>query len=375
MNTLKTKNPLLRNMFSVDETKLQESCEHNRDFLYTQLCMTGHKVLVVLTITSSILFFFSKAAFTVILPTVMISTLLVDLQLIKYKQYNISNQLNAIAMSFMAGFIALIVPSTLLESLLFSSAMIIMIFQKGEKLEWKTILIIGIMFLSIVLTKILYPSLMVLNIEKWQASVFQISTLTVVTVSVFLSISYYKKHTKGLEKSINMEKKALFMDNIKVLEKKESEFLKEKENLEKKLMLKQNDLESVNANVLVQLQNKKNILMNLEQTLTINNPKSIIQSVIFDIKSQMDTDKKFTTLQENIEDINAAFSTRLISKYPNLTKNDRELCAYIKLGMASKEIAQLRNTTENAINVAKSRLRKKMDLTQNKEIAERLYQL
>ena len=48
--------------------------------------------------------------------------------------------------------------------------------------------------------------------------------------------------------------------------------------------------------------------------------------------------------------------------FPTLKKNDLKLCAYLKMGLSSKEIASLLNTNLRSIETARYRLRKKLGL-------------
>ena len=48
--------------------------------------------------------------------------------------------------------------------------------------------------------------------------------------------------------------------------------------------------------------------------------------------------------------------------HPSLTANDLRLCAYLRLNLASKEIAPLLNISPRSVEVKRYRLRKKMDL-------------
>lgn len=65
----------------------------------------------------------------------------------------------------------------------------------------------------------------------------------------------------------------------------------------------------------------------------------------------------------HFDHVHANFLTNLKEKYPNLSPNDLKLCAYLKLNLSSKEIAQLLNITPRAVEVSRYRLRKKLGLT------------
>ncbi len=64
----------------------------------------------------------------------------------------------------------------------------------------------------------------------------------------------------------------------------------------------------------------------------------------------------------HFDQVHANFLTNLKEKYTNLSPNDLKLCAYLKLNLSSKEIAQLLNITPRAVEVSRYRLRKKLGL-------------
>ena len=62
------------------------------------------------------------------------------------------------------------------------------------------------------------------------------------------------------------------------------------------------------------------------------------------------------------EKVHPGFFVRLKTKYPSLTIKDQRICAYIRLGLSTKEIAGLVNITPESAEITRIRLRKKMDL-------------
>lgn len=59
---------------------------------------------------------------------------------------------------------------------------------------------------------------------------------------------------------------------------------------------------------------------------------------------------------------NKKFITSLSSMNPQLTQNDLKLCLYLKMNLSTKEIAQLQYKSPESVKVARSRLRKKLNL-------------
>ncbi len=73
-------------------------------------------------------------------------------------------------------------------------------------------------------------------------------------------------------------------------------------------------------------------------------------------------------------EINKKFYPSLLAKYPNLSKNERRLCAFLKLGLSTKEIAQITFQSERAINVSRYRLRTKMGLIKEESLGVEIFQ-
>lgn len=60
--------------------------------------------------------------------------------------------------------------------------------------------------------------------------------------------------------------------------------------------------------------------------------------------------------------VHADFNKNITDKHPNLTPSELKLCAFIRLGMANKEIAGVLNQTGDSVKTSRYRLRKKMNL-------------
>jgi DNA-binding CsgD family transcriptional regulator len=59
------------------------------------------------------------------------------------------------------------------------------------------------------------------------------------------------------------------------------------------------------------------------------------------------------------------FYTHLYQKHPDLTPNEKKLSAFIRLNMSSKEISSITFQSVKSIEIARSRLRKKIKLRRN----------
>jgi PAS domain S-box-containing protein len=75
------------------------------------------------------------------------------------------------------------------------------------------------------------------------------------------------------------------------------------------------------------------------------------------------------------EKVHQGFFTRLKGKFPGLTAKDLRLCAYILLGLSTKEIAGLINITSESAEIGRIRLRKKLGLTRSHNLTSFLQSL
>lgn len=75
----------------------------------------------------------------------------------------------------------------------------------------------------------------------------------------------------------------------------------------------------------------------------------------------------FETRFENAFD---SFYTVLLEKFPNLTPNERKLCALLRSGLSSKDIAILAFQNPQSVDVARYRLRKKLNLVNEENIID-----
>ncbi|ASZ14377.1 MULTISPECIES: triple tyrosine motif-containing protein [Chitinophaga] len=77
----------------------------------------------------------------------------------------------------------------------------------------------------------------------------------------------------------------------------------------------------------------------------------------------------------HFNNVNADFFNTLRAAYPELTANDLKLCAYLRMNLSTKEIAQLLNITIKAVEIARYRLRKKLQLMPDTNLADFLTHL
>ncbi len=80
----------------------------------------------------------------------------------------------------------------------------------------------------------------------------------------------------------------------------------------------------------------------------------------------LETDDK--TFEIQIDELHQAFFKKMREQFPDISLYDLRLCAYLKIGLNSKEIAELLKVLPSSINVSRSRLRKKLNLEHDEDL-------
>ena len=133
---------------------------------------------------------------------------------------------------------------------------------------------------------------------------------------------------------------------------------------EKNKALTNNAIQMLQTSEILQSTHKE--LSDLESKSGNQNNK-ILSQIILDLKrnTQSFNKKEFEKL---FLEIDGDFYKRLLKEYPELTKNELRLCAFMRLNLSSKEISSITQQTPHSIVVARSRLRKKINLEENKSL-------
>ncbi|KAB1065594.1 tetratricopeptide repeat protein [Salibacter halophilus] len=106
----------------------------------------------------------------------------------------------------------------------------------------------------------------------------------------------------------------------------------------------------------------------LESIKKINDPKA--KSVGLKIKQYLNSEVEMHSFFEEVKKQMKTFYNNLSSKYPDFTQKDLRLCALIKLGLSSKEIASIFNISTKSVDMHRYRVRKKMDLQQESSLRD-----
>ncbi len=169
---------------------------------------------------------------------------------------------------------------------------------------------------------------------------------------------------------------------------------KEKALLEGELLISELELKQIRAQQLSdEIEIKNNELTNIAQEIgrknhfsrdVLTRVKEITKSgcdekklkeLIFYVHSSLEVNKSYEELQKSVDENNAKFFDVLIDNFPKITSGERHIAGLIRLGLTSKEIAGVRNITVPSVEVARHRIRKKMELDKQISLTEFLKEI
>jgi DNA-binding CsgD family transcriptional regulator len=88
------------------------------------------------------------------------------------------------------------------------------------------------------------------------------------------------------------------------------------------------------------------------------------------IKQNIEQDNNWKRFAENFDLVYENYLIRLSERFPNLSISDKQLCAYLKMDLSSKDIAPLLNMSYRSVEMSRYRLRKKLELNRDVNLSD-----
>jgi len=86
------------------------------------------------------------------------------------------------------------------------------------------------------------------------------------------------------------------------------------------------------------------------------------------IEEEVNKEKKNFLFHKLFSEVHQDFINRLTEKHTNLTANDIRIVSFIRINLGTKEIANLMNISPKSVDIARYRLRKKLDLAHEADL-------
>ena len=173
-----------------------------------------------------------------------------------------------------------------------------------------------------------------------------------------------------------IEQRRLYLEKESKIKQEQYELEKEIERLKNdklqiKILLKDKEL----VNNTLQVVKKNKILNGIIQKLKDIDTDTFDDSTKFQfnklnksVAKEVSTDKSWKDLEKHIKNVHFDFLKRLKEKYPTISSRELDLSTYLLMNMSTKEIAEIMNISSGGVELARYRLRKKLNLNKKENL-------
>ena len=188
-------------------------------------------------------------------------------------------------------------------------------------------------------------------------------------VAVWLAYLVRRQQRRRLElhrkKYEEEQERQNYLHSLEIDRKEKGLIALQNAKLEGELQFKNKELATVTMHLVERggmLSSIKEELLTVIKRLNIPNLSYEFRSVFRMINDTEKSDDDWTRFALYFDQVHNNFLSILKNKYPQLSPTDLKLCAYLRLNLTSKEIAQLLNISLKGVEVSRYRLRKKLNL-------------
>ncbi|HAH57760.1 MAG TPA: hypothetical protein DCL86_06400 [Bacteroidales bacterium] len=187
----------------------------------------------------------------------------------------------------------------------------------------------------------------------------------------FILIRKYR-FEKEVNKTLERQQRVIREQELIIQKEKEAQLQMELEHKNRELITRAMTLTKIQEEKIKLIENLKEISGKL--SITQNENATLIESQIRYLQNNIDKDV-WSDFKMYFENVYSDFYVNLSAIHPNLSINERKLCALLTLNLSTKEIAAINAREVRSIESARNRLRKKMGLSPEINLSSYLSQL
>lgn len=181
---------------------------------------------------------------------------------------------------------------------------------------------------------------------------------------LYILYRWLKKKFRLQKARFEEEQKRLQYIHELEINKTESEMVSlRNEKLEAEISYKNSEL----ASSAMHLVKKGELLTKVKAELAhvmkvMDNPQAVteLKKMIRSLSDDDNMDKEWENFTKHFDKVHSDFVVGLKEKHPTITGNEVKLCAYLRMNLSTKEIAQLMNISVRGVEISRYRLRKKL---------------
>jgi ligand-binding sensor domain-containing protein/DNA-binding CsgD family transcriptional regulator len=173
-----------------------------------------------------------------------------------------------------------------------------------------------------------------------------------------------------------IEQRRLYLEKESKIRHEQHQLEKEIEKLKSdKLQIKilAKDKELVNNSLQVVKKNKTlngiiSKLKDIDTSILDDTIKFEFNKLQKSIVKEVKTDKSWKDLEKHIKNVHFEFLKKLKEKHPTISPREMDLSTYLLMNMSTKEIAEFMNISTGGVELARYRLRKKLELNKKENL-------
>jgi tetratricopeptide (TPR) repeat protein len=200
-----------------------------------------------------------------------------------------------------------------------------------------------------------------------------VALVVIVLLIVLLGITWQKRTHLTNQKNLEIAEKnrQLAESNQKATEAELERTKLEQERTISELNFKRKELTQLALHINQQNDFLESLKNNLKEVSTSPEVKSLER----ELDTKLNLDKQREDFELNIDLINEDFYRKLTERFPQLSENEKKLCAMIRLNLSSKEIAAVQNISSKSVDMNRYRMRKKLNLNNDEDLGKFLSDL
>jgi ligand-binding sensor domain-containing protein/DNA-binding CsgD family transcriptional regulator len=204
---------------------------------------------------------------------------------------------------------------------------------------------------------------------------YLIYTILIIT-TIYLIRKRIKMKIRKNKYYETLEQRRLYLEKETKIRQEQYELEKEIEKLKNdklKIKILAKDKELVNNSLQVAKKNKiLNNIINKIKDINVDTfdetTKTQFTKLNRSIVKEVNADKSWKDLEKHIKNVHYDFLKRLKEKYPTISPRELDLATYLLMNMSTKEIAEVMNISNGGVELARYRLRKKLDLNKKENL-------
>ena len=193
----------------------------------------------------------------------------------------------------------------------------------------------------------------------------------------FISRHYRKRYDQIAKeeeeaKQLELAKKQQEFNEIQQQKEQEIQQLEE-DKMKSKLRHLNNLLAASTMNLVV----KNEFIETIKEKLKVVNKKGKLketkqelESIVKEIDITLRLQEDWEQFELHFDQVHGDFSSRLRNEFDNLSPNEQKLCAFLRLNLNTKDMANLMGISQRGVEVARYRLRKKLGLDKGQNLSK-----